>query len=96
MGYNKTPVVVELGLMKSPNPQMKEPEDFLKNNPDQVFIKNFLFSADDTNVMKQMENSVWKWLAESNPEVTSSSQSMMFKDGKYHVVLTVFFKYKGE
>lgn len=98
MKYNNTPVVVELGAMQFPKGKLleQEREDFLKRNPGQTFVKNFFFSTDDTKIIKHMENAVWLWLSDNNPEIVSSSQSMMVKDGKYHIVLTVFYKVKGE
>jgi hypothetical protein len=96
MKYNNTPVVVELGAMQFPKGKLleQEREDFLKRNPGQTFVKNFFFSTDDTKIIKHMENAVWLWLSDNNPEIVS--QSMMVKDGKYHIVLTVFYKVKGE
>lgn len=96
MKYNNTPIVVELGAMQFPQEkvQQMEQEVFLSKNPDQVFVKNFFFSTDDTKIIKQMENAVWLWLSNNNPDVVSSSQSMMVKDGKFHIILTVFFRYK--
>lgn len=96
--YNNIPIVVELGDMKLPQENIwkAEKDNILENNPSQTFMKNFFFSTDDTKIIRNMENGVWYWLAENDPEIVSTSQSMMVKDGKFHIVLTVFYKVKGK
>jgi hypothetical protein len=58
----------------------------------QTRIKTFFFSMEDTKIVEKMENAVWMWLSNKNPKVLSTSQSMMVKDGKFHIVLTVFYQ----
>jgi len=105
----KKPIVLELDeknnepwidkFIREDNAKRKNYEDLggIDRNlytENQTFVKNFTFSAEEIGYLNtKMENRVWQWLADNNPMVISTSQSITVKDGKYHLNLTIFYKF---
>lgn len=100
--YKKQPIVVEIGkkkddwitrVMKENTPIGDNTVDLTTYGAEQVFIKNFYFSAEEMGFLNnKMENAVWQWLSSNDPYIVSSSQTITVKDGKFHINMTIFYK----